>query len=133
MECKLLEVEETTGKTAELYDDIRANFGMVPNFFKAQAAVDPDWALNNWSRVKQIMIDQGSLDRKTKEIIAMVVSLMNNCQYCHLAHKTMALMTGATEEELYETMKVMELFQSFTSIANSLEIPCDVTPVMAQK
>lgn len=133
MECKLLEEEEATGKTAELYDDIRAKFGMVPNFFKAQAAVDPDWALNNWSRVKQIMLNQGSLDRKTKEIIAMVVALMNNCQYCNLAHKTMALMAGATEEELYETMKVMELFQSFTSIASSLEVPCDITPVMAQK
>ncbi|MDT8336172.1 MAG: carboxymuconolactone decarboxylase family protein [Desulfurivibrionaceae bacterium] len=133
MECKLLQEEEATGKAAELYDDIRAGFGMVPNFFKAQAAIDPDWAFTNWSRVKRIMLKQGALDRKTKETIAMVVSLMNNCQYCHLAHKTMALMTGATEEELYETIQVMELFQSFTSIAASLEIPCDVTPAMAGK
>lgn len=39
MECKLLEEEQATGKAAELYEDIRAAFGMVPNSFKAQAAV----------------------------------------------------------------------------------------------
>jgi hypothetical protein len=35
--------EEATGKTKAVYDDIRNNFGMVPNLFKAMAAVDPDW------------------------------------------------------------------------------------------
>jgi AhpD family alkylhydroperoxidase len=104
MECKLLQEEEATGKARELYDEIKASFGMVPNFFKAQAA----------------------LDRKTKEIIAMVVSLLNHCQYCHLAHKTMARMCGAKEEELQEAVMVLELFQSFTAIADSLEVPCDV-------
>ena len=132
MECKLLEEEQATGKVAELYEDIRDGFGMVPNFFKAQAAIDPDWALANWNRVKQIMLKQGKLERKTKEIIAMVVSMVSNCQYCHLAHKTMALMSGATDEELNETIKVVELFRSFTAIADSLQIPCDISPGMAR-
>ncbi|MFH7321541.1 hypothetical protein ACHHRT_13190 [Desulfurivibrio sp. D14AmB] len=51
---------------------------MVPNFFKAQAAIDPDWALNNWARVKQIMLAQGALDRKTKELIAMAMELFTS-------------------------------------------------------
>ncbi|MGQ9751023.1 carboxymuconolactone decarboxylase family protein [Desulfosoma sp.] len=79
------------------------------------------------------MLKPGALDRKTREIIAMVVSMMNNCQYCHLAHKTMALMSGASEDELHEVLKVVELFQSFTSIANALQVPCDITPAMAKK
>lgn len=133
MECKLLREEQATGKTAELYEEIQARFGMVPNFFKAQAAVDPEWARLNWQREKHIMLADGSLDRKTKEIIAMVVSVMKGCQYCHLAHQTMALMSGATEQELHEAMQVVELFQSFTSIADSLEVPCDVTPNMAAR
>ena len=126
MECKLLQEEEATGKAKALYDEIKASFGMVPNFFKAQAALDPEWAAANWNRVKVIMLKNGALDRKTKEIIAMVVSLLNHCQYCHLAHKTMARMCGAKEEELQEAVMVMELFQSFTAIADSLEVPCDV-------
>jgi len=128
MECKLVQEEQATGKTRELYDEIQSSFGMVPNFFKAQAAVDPEWAISNWHRMKQIMLKESALDRKTKEIIAMVVSMMNNCQYCHLAHKTMAIMAGATQVELHDAIKVMELFQSFTAIADSLEVPCDVTP-----
>ncbi|MGB9713120.1 MAG: hypothetical protein ACP5SG_00800 [Dissulfurimicrobium sp.] len=39
-----------------VYDDMKANFGMIPNFFKAQAAVDPEWAELNWFRVKRIML-----------------------------------------------------------------------------
>jgi len=132
MSCRLLNEEEATGKAKELYDDIKSSFGMVPNFFRAQAAVDPDWAALNWNRVKQIMLKQGKLDRKTKEIIAMVVSMVSNCQYCHLAHKTMALMSGATEEDLDEAVKVVELFRSFTAIADALQVPCDITPDMAR-
>lgn len=133
MECKLLQEEEATGDVALLYDEIQTAFGMVPNFFKAQAAVDPAWARLNWERAQQIMFATGALDRKTKELIAMVVSMMNNCQYCHMAHKTSAMMAGATDAELTEVVKVMELFQSFTAIASSLEVPCDIMPAMAKK
>jgi alkylhydroperoxidase/carboxymuconolactone decarboxylase family protein YurZ len=42
----------------------------------------------------------------------------------------MALMTGATREEIIELKKVVELFSSFNAIADSLQVPCDVTPSM---
>ena len=129
----ILSEEEATGKTKEVYDDIQKNFGMVPNFFKAQGSVDPDWMELNWKREKQIMLSQGALDRKTKELIALTVSLVNRCQYCTLAHETMALMSGATDQEINETKKVVELFASFNAIADSLSIPCDINPDMAKK
>jgi len=130
MECKLLHEEQATGQTAELYDDIRAGFGMVPNFFKAQAAVDPEWAELNWRRTQKIMLTEGNLDRKTKELIALVVSVIKGCQYCNLAHRTMVLMSGGNQKDINEALQVVELFQSFTTIADSLEVPCDVTPDM---
>jgi uncharacterized peroxidase-related enzyme len=125
MECQMLQEEQATGKTKALYEEIKASMGMVPNFFKAQAAVDGDWAATNWKRVQQILLQEGHLDRKTKEIIAMVVSILNHCQYCHVTHKAMAQMAGATPAELNEAVKVIELFQSFTAIADSLQVPCD--------
>ena len=124
----LLNEQDATGKTKEIYDDIQRTFGMVPNFFKAQAAVDPNWLDLNWQREKQIMVTEGALDRKTKEIIAMVVSVVNGCEYCSLAHESMAMMVGASKEEINEVKKVMELFSSFNSIADSLKIPCDIMP-----
>ena len=32
--------DEATGKVKEIFKEINAFFGMVPNFFKAQAGVD---------------------------------------------------------------------------------------------
>lgn len=124
----LVNEQDATGKTKEIYDDIQKTFGMVPNFFKAQAAVDPNWLELNWQREKQIMVAEGALDRKTKEMIALVVSMVNGCEYCSLAHEGMARMVGASKEEINEVKKVVELFCSFNSIADSLKVPCDIMP-----
>lgn len=114
-----------------ILEEIRRAFGMVPNFFQAQADADPAWLELNWKREKAIMLAPGALDRKTRELIALTVSLVNRCQYCSLAHETMALMTGASPEEIIELKKVVELFASFNAIADSLQVPCDITPKMA--
>jgi hypothetical protein len=45
----------------------------------------------------------------------------------------MAMMLGATAQEINEAKKVIELFASFNSIADSLRIPCDLIPDMAKK
>jgi len=127
----LLSEEDATGKAKEVYDEIRAAFGMVPNFFKAQAAVDPEWLALNWQREKLIMLAEGALDRKTKELLAMAISLVNGCEYCSLAHEGVALMTGASQEEVNEAKKVVELFASFNAIADSLQVPCDIRPPAA--
>ncbi len=74
------------------------------------------------------MIKESQLERKTKELIAMTVSLVNNCNYCSLAHEAMAKISGATETEILEAKKVIELFSSFNAIADSLRVPCDVMP-----
>ncbi len=127
---KLLEEKDAEGRTKEIYDEIRKYFGMVPNFFKAQAAEDPEWLELNWRRWKAIMGRHRALDRKTKEMIALTVSLVNRCEYCSLAHEAAALMNGASREEITELKEVVELFESFNSIADSLRIPTDITPEM---
>jgi AhpD family alkylhydroperoxidase len=128
----LLSDNQAVGKTQEILNEIKTAFGMVPNFFKAQADVDPDWLELNWKREQKIMLADGALDRKTKELIAFCVSLVNRCNYCSLAHETLALMSGASEREILEAKQVVELFASFNSIADSLGIPCDVTPDMVK-
>ena len=129
---KLLLEEEAHGKAKDVFEEIKSSFGMVPNFFKAQAAVDPDWLELNWMRWKSIMGRQRSLDRKTKELLAVAVSLANNCEYCSLAHESMALMLGVSEQEIIEAKEVIELFASFNAIADSLRVPCDITPEMVK-
>jgi alkylhydroperoxidase/carboxymuconolactone decarboxylase family protein YurZ len=73
--------EEATGKVREVFDDIKAVKGIdfVPNFWKA-LAINPDHLEATWQKLKVVM-QPGKLDRLTKEIIALSVSIANNCVY----------------------------------------------------
>jgi uncharacterized peroxidase-related enzyme len=117
---------EQDEKAEQLYEEIEDRFGDVPNFFKAQGEIDPDWMELNLDRWEQIMLSEGHLDRKTRELIALSVSLVNDCEYCVAAHSTQARQAGsATEEELGEVYQIVEFFESANRIANSLDIEID--------
>ena len=79
------------------------------------------------------MLSPHGLDRKTRELIALAVSEVNHCEYCALAHETMARMNGATEQEVNQTRQIIELFCSFNAIADTLRVPCDVSPEMLKE
>lgn len=126
---RLLEEEEAGGDVKIIYDDIRRTFGMVPNLFKVMAAADPSWLEINWYREKKIMIDAGSLDLKTRELIAFAISAINHCDYCTHAHEKIAQMRGATAGEINHARQIVELFASFNAIANSYpELGHDIKP-----
>lgn len=44
-------------------------------------ATNPAYLAANWNRVKAIMFASGKLDRLTKEIIAVAVSVVQGCKY----------------------------------------------------
>jgi alkylhydroperoxidase/carboxymuconolactone decarboxylase family protein YurZ len=73
--------KEATGKVKEIYDDIKAtkDIDFVPNFWKA-LSINPDHLEAVWQKLKVIM-KPGKLDMKTKETIALAVSIVNNCEY----------------------------------------------------
>ena len=127
---KLVSEDEAQGKVTEVYAEIKQEFGTVPNFFKAQAAVDADWLEVNWQREKVIMLSSGGLDRKTRELIAYAVSEVNRNEYCTLAHEGMAREAGATDQEIGQTRQIIELFCSFSAIAETLSVPIDIGPEM---
>ncbi|MCU0538297.1 MAG: carboxymuconolactone decarboxylase family protein [Desulfobacterales bacterium] len=72
---------EATGKVKAVYEDIMAvkKIDFVPNFWKA-LSVNPDHLEAVWQKLKSVM-RPGKLDLRTKEIIALAVSITNNCQY----------------------------------------------------
>ena len=75
------------------------------------------------------MVEDGPLDRKTRELIAMTVSIISNCECCSLAHEAMAGNLGVSTDEINHAKRVIELFASFNAIANSYhDIPCDIRP-----
>jgi hypothetical protein len=73
--------KEATGKVKRVYKDIMATkkIDFVPNFWKA-LAINPDHLEATWQKLKAVM-KPGKLDLRTKEIIALAVSITNNCEY----------------------------------------------------
>ena len=48
----------------------------------------------------------GVLNRKTKELMALSISMVTKCEPCMEWHLDQALQAGATDEEIYETIDV---------------------------
>ena len=79
---KMIPEDEATGKVKEVYEKIRSQLGIdfVPNLYKVMAA-NPGYLEANWNKVNAVMVEQGRLDRLTKEIIAVAVSAVHGCDY----------------------------------------------------
>jgi alkylhydroperoxidase family enzyme len=79
---KLIPEEEATGRVKDIYAEIKSQLGIdfVPNLYKVMAS-KPDYLEANWNKVKAVMVEEGKLDRLTKEIIAVAVSAVNACDY----------------------------------------------------
>lgn len=77
---KLVSERTATGRVREIYDEIKAHLGtpFVPVNFRA-AAHNPTHLEAYWQQYKAIM-GSGSVDPRTKEIVAMVVSALNTCE-----------------------------------------------------
>jgi len=78
---KVVTDEEATGKVRAVYDDIKATkeIDFIPNFWQS-LAINPDHLEATWNKLKVVM-RPGKLDKLTKEIIALAVSVSNNCTY----------------------------------------------------
>jgi alkylhydroperoxidase/carboxymuconolactone decarboxylase family protein YurZ len=79
---KMIGEGEATGKTKEIYEDIKGKLGIdfVPNMYKVMAS-KPDYLETNWNKIKSVMKGSGKLDSLTKEIIAVAVSAVMGCDY----------------------------------------------------
>ncbi len=78
---------EASGKVAAIFADIKQTkrIASVPNFWRV-LATNPDQLEIVWTRLKAIMHPESigresKLDPLTREIIALAVSVTNNCAY----------------------------------------------------
>jgi uncharacterized peroxidase-related enzyme len=87
-----------TPQVEAIFQEIEGAFGRVPNLFRTYAHHPPLLAAN-WNKVKTVMME-GTLSRKLKETIAVLVSRDNSCSYCVAAHIGALRAIGVTQEEL---------------------------------
>jgi len=110
----------------ETYQDIRdtRNTDYIGNFWK-YLAFDPSLLKEVWSDVKNIMTKETLIDKKTKEMIYMAVSITNNCSYCTHSHTASAKKLGMTDEEHAEFLKIVALAAKTNQLVNGLQVPVD--------
>lgn len=89
--------ESANPEQKALYDAIQAKLGMVPNFLKVFA--NSPVALRAFLGLHGIAED-GSLDRQTRERIALALAQQNNCEYCLSAHTAIGRKAGLNGAEI---------------------------------
>ena len=86
------------GETAQMYDVIRAHFGigLVPDVFQL-LGTRPEYLRVLWAAYLSVF-DTGALPREVKELVAAFVANEAGCRYCAGAHSLLAQMTGASPQ-----------------------------------
>lgn len=72
-------------------------------------------------KLHDIVISDGVLDAKTKELIALGISIAIRCEGCIVSHVASALKYGATKEEILATIEVAILMGGGPSVAYGCE------------
>ena len=118
--------DESDTSVKNIYQDIRDSrkTNYIGNFWR-YLAFDPSLLKNVWEDVKNLMVKDTIIDKKTKEMIYMAVSITNNCSYCTHSHTATAKKLGMTKEEHSEFLSIVALAAKTNQLVNGLQVPVD--------
>jgi len=123
-------IKQTPGESdpsvKNIYQDIRDSrkTNYIGNFWR-YLAFDPSLLKNVWEDVKNLMVKDTIIDKKTKEMIYMAVSITNNCSYCTHSHTATAKKLGMTQDEHSEFLSIVALAAKTNQLVNGLQVPID--------
>ena len=117
--------EEAGAEVRAVFDDIRATRGsdFINNFWRALAH-DPALLRATWERLKTVM-EPGTLDALTKQMIYIAVSAANACEYCAHSHTAAARAGGMTEAQYGELLSVIGMAAQTNALVSALQVPVD--------
>ena len=113
-------------KAVAIQEKLEKNFGKLPEVFKAMGR-SGDFLE---AVLKLSEVSGRNLDPKTRELIIIAVSAVNNCTYCLDAHRSAALQLGVTNEEISGAIEVASMISLFNNFNKSIDLVSDLkTPV----
>lgn len=80
-----------------LFDQLKLGLGMVPNLYATLA--HSETALSSYLTLQNA---KSSITGKAREVVNLVVSQVNRCEYCLAAHTVIGGMVGFTPEQILE-------------------------------
>ncbi len=92
-----IETENSSGRVMDIYQQVEASLGTVPNMIKtmANSPIVAEAYLNFWN-----LLGEGVLSEHLKEQISLHVSESNGCAYCVSAHCALSKGAGLRDEEV---------------------------------
>ena len=89
--------DEVSSQNQAIFDNLKKALGMVPNLFATFA--HSETALGTYLTLQNA---KSSLMGKSREVVNLVVSQVNDCEYCLAAHTMLGKMVGFTDEQIME-------------------------------
>jgi AhpD family alkylhydroperoxidase len=109
-----IEERDASPKVRETYQKVKARYGgFLPDIYKAFAN-DPEYLDSINDHIARVLKPR-KVDAKTKEVIALVVAAINNCDFCLHAHSgTLRRMFGFDDEAIAEVLGTVALWSEVT-------------------
>jgi len=115
--------------------EVSAVFAEIRDFYAVErppavfryVARDPGFLRDYWTATREAFSDR-TLDRLTKEVLALAASLTARSDYGVDLHLREARRLGLTEAGLTEAVEVVQCFNSVTKIADALRLQPDFDP-----
>lgn len=82
---KVIKHEEATGRLKEIYDELVQKRGKLADVHAIQS-LRPESIVKHFDLYMEIMFSKSELTRAEREMMAIVVSVSNGCEYCQLHH-----------------------------------------------
>ena len=126
---KVFDQEDATGKVLTIYEDIKTTLGIdfVPNMYRA-LAVNPNYLETTWGQIQSVMGEDGKLGKKTKDIVALTVSIMSGCDYCIGVYNDAVKRAGLDDRTLLELYEVIDLYTGLNRLNIGLQTRTDAKP-----
>jgi len=125
---KLVKEEQAQGEAKEAFEQVKKQFGVktVPNTFR-QMAHKPKF-LKALLAMDEVVFADDALDGMTKHLIAVAVSAASGCEYCVLAHVTVAKSLGASDEQVAEALSVAGVMGAYNNFNKATALENDIVP-----
>ena len=108
---EVIEHAQAEGKLKEVYDHLLETRGKLAEVHKIQS-LNPESIMNHMDLYMTIMFGQSPLKRYQREMIAVVVSAVNDCEYCQTHH-------GAALNHFWKDEAKVQAFGTITKRWNS--------------
>jgi AhpD family alkylhydroperoxidase len=89
--------EEVSPANQAIFDNLKKSLGVVPNLYATFAY--SEHALGNYLAFQN---GKSSITGKAREIVNLVVSEVNSCEYCLAAHTMIGKSVGFTDDQILE-------------------------------